>query len=411
MATSAKTVKTKAPKSKSLLAKPSKKKKMVFRRSILVDEKYTGPEPTWDDVADLTDEEINSRQHKMFHYYNYHYTQKDLRSGLIDWLREQKDFVITKPEISMIQRSRWVPMTMCSLVRAHSRQGMPLSEKNLTFIKSAIAETLEKFAAWNDGADDEESTEKKTVSKKTPYKPTIQDRLNEKFNDIVGDMEVWYDEVIRGGTHSPKTYEHLTAMTTPQAMVGRITNYFQRYRDELAEAQAGKDEQLKEAYAKYKAADYKRHFAFLDAVLEDLARFAQAKKTTRKVRAKKPASKEKLVSRLKFLKDSPQLKLVSINPVDILTATELWIYNVKTRKLGRYLPAPHSNLGIKGTSIVGYDESKSVSKTLRKPEQQLSEFMKSSKIQLRKYMEGIKATETKLNGRISTDVMLLRTVS
>jgi hypothetical protein len=37
--------------------------------------------------------------------------------------------------------------------------------------------------------------------------------------------------------------------------------------------------------------------------------------------------------------------------------------------------------------------------------------MKSGKIQLRKFMEGIKATETLLNGRINADVLLLRAIS
>ena len=51
---------------------------------------------------------------------------------------------------------------------------------------------------------------------------------------------------------------------------------------------------------------------------------------------------------------------------------------------------------------------KSVCKTLRKPEEKLKEFAKASKVQLRKFMDEIKATETKLNGRINADTMLLR---
>jgi len=51
-----------------------------------------------------------------------------------------------------------------------------------------------------------------------------------------------------------------------------------------------------------------------------------------------------------------------------------------------------------------------VSKTLRKPEEKLKEFAKAGKIQLRKFIEDIKATETKLNGRISADVLLLKAV-
>ena len=97
-----------------------------------------------------------------------------------------------------------------------------------------------------------------------------------------------------------------------------------------------------------------------------------------------------------------------MSPADIIGAQELWVYNVKTRKLGRYVAAQYQELGVKGTSITGYDESKSVSKTLRKPEEKLREFGKASKVQLRKFLEEIRATEARLNGRINADILLLK---
>ena len=39
---------------------------------------------------------------------------------------------------------------------------------------------------------------------------------------------------------------------------------------------------------------------------------------------------------------------------------------------------------------------------------QLAEFFKAGKVQLRKFMDGIKATETLLNGRINADTVLLK---
>jgi hypothetical protein len=65
-------------------------------------------------------------------------------------------------------------------------------------------------------------------------------------------------------------------------------------------------------------------------------------------------------------------------------------------------------ISVKGTTILDFDVTKSVQKTLRKPEQQLIEFMKSGKVQLRAFLTNIKATETKLNGRINADVLLLK---
>ena len=65
-------------------------------------------------------------------------------------------------------------------------------------------------------------------------------------------------------------------------------------------------------------------------------------------------------------------------------------------------------LGIKGTTITGYNEAASVGKTLRKPDEKLKEFFKAGKVQLRKFLEDIKATETAANGRINLDTILLK---
>ena len=114
------------------------------------------------------------------------------------------------------------------------------------------------------------------------------------------------------------------------------------------------------------------------------------KKATKKLRVKKSPSKEKLVAKLKYAKESKELKLVSINPVDIVGAAELWVYNTKTRKLGKYVPGTYKDgISVKGTTILDFDETKSVQKTLRKPEQQLIEFMKSGKVQLRSFLTNI----------------------
>ena len=112
---------------------------------------------------------------------------------------------------------------------------------------------------------------------------------------------------------------------------------------------------------------------------------------------------------LPIFKNDATTKAVSINPVDIIGAQVLWVYNTKTRKLGKYVAEDMGGaLNIKGTTITGYNESKSVSKTLRKPEAQIKEFLSAGKIDLRKYLENIKATEVKLNGRINADTILLK---
>ena len=134
----------------------------------------------------------------------------------------------------------------------------------------------------------------------------------------------------------------------------------------------------------------------------------QEAKVNKKPRAKKAKPAEKIVEKLKYCKSNEPLKLVSINPADIVGAKELWVFNVKTRKMGKYVAEEFQELSVKGTSITGFSELSSVQKTLRKPEEQLKEFKAAGKVQLRRFLEDIKAVDIKLNGRINEDTVLLK---
>jgi len=134
----------------------------------------------------------------------------------------------------------------------------------------------------------------------------------------------------------------------------------------------------------------------------------QEAKANRKPKARKAQPKDKIVAKLKYMKSNEPLKLVSINPTDIIGAKELWIFNTKTRKLGKYVAAEYQDLGVKGTTITGFSEMLSVQKTVRKPEEKLKEFKAAGKVQLRKFLDTINATDTMMNGRINEDTILLK---
>jgi hypothetical protein len=178
---------------------------------------------------------------------------------------------------------------------------------------------------------------------------------------------------------------------------------------ELEELASGKaDEQLREGYSHRSRKQIKTLIAFYQEIMMACDMLAQEAKVNRAPRKTKAVSKDKLISKLKYMKTNEPLKLVSVNPVDIIGAGELWIYNTKSRKLGKYVAAEFNTLGVKGTSITGFDEFKSVAKTLRKPEEQLKEFKSAGKVALRKFLDDIKATDTKMNGRLNEETMLLK---
>jgi hypothetical protein len=386
-----------------------KKTKAVSRDPIFADEKAVGAEPIWDTERALKMEEpeFDHYMRVSLRYYNYFYGVKDLKKYLVDWLKQTAG-VAHKLDTATITRyakstDGYTPLTAPALIKAHTR-GMPLLERHIKYIVGVVNRALE----LDDG--DEKVVEVVADKTKPVVKaPTIQDRMNEIMRTHILHFEELEDSLYEGATVDPKAYEYLLSKSVPQAMLGKIQAVFERRYAEITEAKTTKDEDLKDAYAYMKAADWKRYDAFYTKLFEGLTQYGQVKKATKKAAVRKPPQKEKLVAKLKYMKNDTTTKLVSVNPVDIIGAQELWVYNTKTRKLGKYVAEEMGGaLGVKGTAITGFNESKSVQKTLRKPEVQLKEFLAAGKIQLRKFLDEIKATEIKLNGRINQDTILLK---
>jgi len=85
------------------------------------------------------------------------------------------------------------------------------------------------------------------------------------------------------------------------------------------------------------------------------------------------------------------------------------VFNTKTRKLAQYNAISRNGILIKGTTLKDFDTKISVSKTVRKPEQILSKIITTDgKIALRNMWDSIKTLETKANGRINSDTILLK---
>jgi hypothetical protein len=369
-------------------------------RVAFADEKYTGSEPEWPaEAADWDNERFDNKLRKSFYYYNYYYSQKDCKKYVVEWL--QKNSKLSIEEVKAFNRAgdRLLPMTVCSLIMAH-RAGMPFRGRHIEFIIDSVMDVVAKA--------EPEVLDAVATPEQVAHRPTIQDRLAERTSEIIGELEGIFDDVATGVKNPTKLYDYLVANNVVQSQLGKYEDVYKIRKAELELAISKKDDQVREGYSHLKAADFKRIIAWIDDLLAAVEQYRGVKKATKKARVKKAPSREKVVARLKYAKDNAGLKIVSINPADIIGAQALWVYNVKTRKLGRYVAAAYQTLNVKGTSIVNFDTDKSVSKTLRKPDEKLREFAKAGKVALRKFLDDIKATEAKMNGRISADVVLLK---
>ena len=296
-------------------------------------------------------------------------------------------------------------MTAASLAAAYAA-GMPEYERATQYITDAVLEAV------SHGDERVAEDEDATAGKKEVKKPSIQDRITAKVNEHILHFEEAFEDGIieRKEKHpAPDARSYLETAEVPPSMIARIVDHFQAQWDEIKGSQGVKaDEQLKEAYAHLSKADVKRFTDFYKAVIVELEMYKEIKKVAKAPRARKAVSKTKQVQRLNFMKRHDGLKLVSIQPEDLVDCKEIWVYQTKYRKLGKYVAESHSTLGVKGTSITGFDVNGSVQKNLRKPAEQLAAFKKAGKVKLRTFMDEISAVDIKLTGRINKDTILLK---
>jgi hypothetical protein len=335
----------------------------------------------------------------------------------------QSSGLFSKDEIVRFTKvpDRLVPQTICSLGVMHVKSNLPINEWIEGHVKRFVHHVQDLV-----GVEPSESTPKKEVSR-----PSIQDYLTEKTNEIIGELEGDYDLVIQN--KAPK-YKPLEFLKHNQVVVTQLSKYidvYQTRKEELELAQRLSSEikvgrqrsetvedselseqlQIIESYRHYNNKDYKRLIGWIDDLLNAIEQYKTTKKSNvvRKVspavQAKRNATK---ATKIKYLKSDDTYNLNSVSPISIIGATELWVFNVKTRKLGKYVAQDYQTLDVSGTTIKNFNVNKSICKTLRKPQEQLKEFNKLGKVALRTFIDTIKSTETKLNGRLNEDTILLK---
>ena len=350
----------------------------------------------------------------------------------MDWYRLESEIKTYKPAVA-----KWMESVGCTKADITAFKKVKDSRINTTM--GAVASCLNRgmtaqradfnsgrdTAAWlraeivkvitegKNDIDPEVEAAQKEEAKKDIYTPSIQERVKESAMKMTEELE----DAIEGYQKDPENFDpkafkvlNLLKGKEVKATHARIIKGF--YSKDLAEleelASGQADEQLKEGYSHRTKKQIRNLITFYQEIMSACDMLAQEAKVNRKPRKTKIVPKDKIVAKLKYKKSDEPMKVVSINPADIIGAKELWVYNTKTRKLGRYVANEYMDLGVKGTSITGFNENTSVCKTLRKPEDKLKEFKAAGKVQLRKFLDDINATDTKMNGRINEETILLK---
>lgn len=382
-------------------------KKIHYREA---DAKYIGDEPEFPSIEEQdkwSHSEYTSRVMRALNWYNATQDYKTAYSWLSMFLARNprraklaelaKDGTLrTGPTIGFITRA--------------GRAGLKLRFHTLRSIVKSIR------AAENDthvsGFSVQGAKERAKAEEETKVKAlTIQDRLAEKTAECAGEIEGRFDDFITINEFKgePKAVDLLVQYNIQPAHMKTIVALAERRLAEYNEVLTTKDSQIIEGYSHYGKRQINAVIKWWTQVIADCNSYGVIKKASKAPRKKKAVTPEKVVSKMQHLKEFTELKLKSIDATQILSAQELWVYNTKTRKLGIYVVDQYAGaLGVKGTAIQGFDAAASVQKTLRKPAEQLKEWASNGKPAAKKWFKTIKATETKMNGRINKDMILLK---
>jgi hypothetical protein len=395
------------------LARASAKKTRVTRKHVAEHRSKANKDhsPSWEGCETWDTERFQRHFHTAMSYYRTEFKSSDLKPAVIKWMTSN-DY--PKNVIEAFKKSKdWRCNGTMGAIASCLLRGMPAvradfnnGRSTTVWLGDQIADVVE-----NSKMDIEEVEEKE--AKSLVPQVSIQERVREATLPMTEEIE---DAIQRWQTDpdnfNPKEFKVLNLLKGKQAKAAHariIRDFYARDLAELEELASGSaDEQLKEGYSHRSKKQIRTFIDFLREVNEACTMLMQEAKVNRAPRAKKAVPAEKVVAKMKYMKTFEPLKLVSINPTDILGAKELWVYNTKTRKLGKYVANEYMELGVKGTSLTGFSEALSICKTVRKPEEKLKEFKAAGKVQLRKFLEEINATDTRMNGRINEETVLLK---
>jgi hypothetical protein len=238
-----------------------------------------------------------------------------------------------------------------------------------------------------------------------PVVVNLQERISAKTDVYIGELEGMIDEYGYGSKEF-NAYDWFVKNEVKPIHATKISEYFTNRAAQFVKEV--EDKHTREGYVKLGKVKIKSILAVMAAIVKDAQRLSQNVGKTRKPRKKKAVNFEKMAAKVQFKIRDDAFKIQSIPPVNIIGASQLWLFNTKTKRLAVYNAEDASGLFLKGSKIIGYSADKSFAKTLRKPEKVLNNVLNGGKLVLRKIMDEVAGKNYPLNGKINKDTVILR---
>ena len=177
--------------------------------------------------------------------------------------------------------------------------------------------------------------------------------------------------------------------------------------DELSLALDGTDKVVTEGYSNFRRTELRDFKDLLNEIIDELYSYKDTKKI---ISTKRRVSPDKLVKYVTLYDkdvvfDDAVYK--SLSPVEIIGSKYVFLYNVEKRELCYYTGR---SLTVRRTLIDGYDPDKSWVRTLRNPEQFLSEVITASKFNAESIGNHLTTKPKVATGRMTSKHILLKVI-
>lgn len=373
---------------KKITTKKKKPTVSLGRKSITAEEKHVGLETVdWTNVKNMKWAVYDTLRH-----YNYFYDYKEAFKWASTWVKKYKP----KDYARFQKIEQWrINTAIGGMCRMHMN-GAPFDAKQIQWIHDKLDVAMQESI---------ETKEQKDVTSRT-----IADIMKEKTSDFIADIEAVLDDFYRGVSldiENYSVYNELKKIDAPANTAKAIIEYYTPLKNEVEELLTKKTKDLVEGYQHMKPAKKKEYLALLTRIVSDAEKYMASKKAIRKPRAKKVVSVTAQTTKVQYQKESAEFKVTSVDPINIVGATEVYLFSTKYRTLSRLVTSSATGFTIRGTTIQDIDLEKSKKKKLRDPNSVLSNIM-STKAKAIKTFNEVKTAEAETNGRINSETIILK---
>lgn len=269
-----------------------------------------------------------------------------------------------------------------------------ISEKHINLINGYLSNIQQKYT-------------KKAVEKSLVEKVTV-DKTPELISKYGSEIDEQLDFFILNKKSEFSMKNFLLQNNINSTLSKKIGVLYEPLLKEINEVVENSDSELVEGYNNFSRWQIRKYATFIQDIINACNQHSESVKVRKNVRkiTIKPASV--ITAKISYLKEFPELALKSISPTNIITASELWVYNTVTRKIGVYYGANEGKLSVTGTTIINYDILKSVTKILRKPEESFKTMGATSKRAMNNWFKTIASKPLPIKtGRLNSDTILL----